>query len=158
MSKKTEKNRSTSAADTRRGYKLKLKTLSRRGEIGRQNLHPNPTGRPDKRHCFTDAFRAELLKRKKFRHSDGSLLEASELELIALKVIRELRTAPEINHRLLGILLDRIEGKPKESVELDATVKMAGEIDPRDVLIKRLNKILGVADQASEEDVEDSEE
>jgi len=148
MSRKRENKRSTRTDDARRGKE-------KRDEAGRQNLKPNPNGRPDKKHCFTDTIRAELTKRKKFRNPDGSIMEASELELIALKVIRELRTAPEINHRLLGIILDRIEGKPKEQVELDARVEMASGIDPRDALLQRMEKILGTADQ--EEDDEDEE-
>jgi len=142
MSKKSEKNKSTRTGDTRLSETEKGKTN-------------NPNGRPPKELCFTDKLRAELTKRKRFRRADGSLMEASELELIAIKVVRELRQGLTIDNKLLAIVLDRIEGKPKESVELDATVHAAGELDPKDVLLQRLNKILKTAEEDQGDDDED---
>lgn len=142
MSKKSRENKSTRTPDE-----------SKVEESGTGKGHTNnPGGRPRKELCFTDTIRRELNKKKRFRRSDGTLMEASELELIALKVVRELRQGLVIDNKLLAIVLDRIEGKPKETVELDATVQAAGDIDPRDILLQRLSNILKVSDQEDDED------
>jgi hypothetical protein len=151
MSKKSRVNKDKRTGDTRssdrdeNGYLLPGHTV-------------NPNGRPDKRHCFTDIIRAELTKRKRFRRPDGSLMEASELELIALKVVRELRMGTTVDNKLLAIVLDRIEGKPKESVELNATVQAAAGIDPRDVLLQRLSRLLQTTDVRTKSEDDDDQE
>jgi len=102
----------------------------------------NPDGRPPKRLCFTDALRRELTKKKKFRKEDGSIIESSELDLIALKVIRELRTSNPVNAKLLEIVLNRLEGKPQESVTIDGRIEAASGISARDILLQRLDRVL----------------
>ncbi|MDD4985169.1 MAG: hypothetical protein PHQ43_05185 [Dehalococcoidales bacterium] len=151
MSKKSRKNKDERTGNTR---------SSERDENG--YLTPghtaNPHGRPPKTLCFTDTIRDMLTKRKRFRRPDGSLMEASELELIALKVVRELRMGTTVDNKLLAIVLDRIEGKPKESVELNATVQAAAGIDPRDVLLQRLSRLLQTTDVRTKSEDDDDQE
>lgn len=142
MSKKRELKRSTRTANT-------LERKPKRGEVGRQNLKPNLNGRPPKELCFSDIMRAELLKRKKFRRADGSIMETTELELIVLKIIRELRSDTQVSHKLLNLILDRIYGKPRESIDIDAKVETASSLDAKDILLQRIDKILGQSKEES---------
>lgn len=142
MRKKRELKRSMRTANT-------LERKPKRGEVGRQNLKPNLNGRPPKELCFSDIMRAELLKRKKFRRADGSIMETTELELIVLKIIRELRSDTQVSHKLLNLILDRIYGKPRESIDIDAKVETASSLDAKDILLQRIDKILGQSKEES---------
>jgi len=73
-------------------------------------------GRPKKELCFTDKLRYQINKKKRFRKADGSILEASEMDLIVLKVVQELRTTTPLNIPLLNAVLNRLEGKPPETI------------------------------------------
>lgn len=151
MSKKREQNRRMRTSEA-------CSSAERSAEAGAKNSRPHPAGRPPRELCFTDIIRAELKRKKKFRRADGSIMEASELELIAMKVVRELRNDEPVNNKLLGIILDRLEGKPKESVEIDGKLEVAQGLDAKDVLIQRLNRILEIAEDDSDEEVEDADE
>ena len=100
----------------------------------------NPNGRPPNKLCFTTKFREELMKNKKFRRPDGSIFESTELDLIVAKVIKELRQGHGVDSRLLNIILDRIEGRPKESVELDGKLEVGHGIDARSLILQRLGQ------------------
>lgn len=110
-----------------------------------RGLHPNMSGRPPREMCITDKVREELRKKKKFRRPDGSIMESSELDLIAQKIVRQLRQGTgefgEISPKLLDIVLDRIEGKPKEQIQLDGRLEVASGIDAKAALLQRLSKI-----------------
>lgn len=144
MARKTKKERREERA--KRAQDL-LNVVDEGGKNPRyRGLKPNLNGRPPAERSFTEALRLELTKRKRFRRPDGSLMESSELELIALKVIRELRIGTPISSKLLEIILNRIEGKPKEMVELDATLEVSSGIDAKDILLQRLNRILSAGE------------
>ncbi|MCK9599551.1 MAG: hypothetical protein M0R06_10960 [Sphaerochaeta sp.] len=85
-------------------------------------------------------------------------MEASELELIALKIVRQLRNETEVSHKLLDLVLNRVDGRPKESVELNATVQAAAGIDPRDVLLQRLSRLLQTTDIRTKSEDDDDQE
>ncbi len=152
MSKKREENKSKRTGDTRRGVPVGVIPSPKTG------FSNNPNGRPPKELCFADIMRAELAKRKRFRRKDGSIMEASELELIALKIVRQLRNETEVSHKLLSLVLDRIYGRPKEQVEVNATVQAAAGIDPRDLLLQRLSRLLQSTDERTKEPDDDDQE
>jgi len=152
MKKEKVEKHKTSAINTRRGGGSEENVLKSQRENhgpgkGKTN---NPNGRPPKVLCFTDIIREQLTRKKMFRRQDGSLMEASELELIALKVIQELRHGAPISHKLLNIVLDRIEGRPKESLELDGKLEVAGGLDARDVLLQRMKRVLDATESEEE--------
>jgi len=91
---------------------------------------------------FGKTLRDMLLRKKVFRRPDGTLLDACELELIAKRVITELRTGAEFDVRLLEVVMNRVDGKVKEIVEMDAKLEVAHDIDAREVILSRLNKLL----------------
>lgn len=119
----------------------KERRLARSVEINLENGCV-PVGRPPREHHFTEKLRKALTDKKTFKRQDGSLIESSELDLIIIKVIRELRTTSPVNVKLLEIVLNRIEGKPKELVEIDGSLEVSRGIDARDVLLQRLSKIV----------------
>lgn len=102
----------------------------------------NPWGVPPRQLHFTQTLQKELTKRKTFRRKNGSVFDATELELITLKVIRELRESEPLNAKLLEIVLNRLEGKPKESVDLSGQVGVVVGEDPKGQLLKRLDALL----------------
>ena len=108
----------------------------------RKRVRDQP-GHVPKTKLFSDCIREELTRRKRFRRPDGSLVDTSELELIALKLVRELRTTTPVNSRLLDIVLNRIEGKPKEYVELDASLEVDRGSLSDEELISLIRKLGG---------------
>jgi hypothetical protein len=67
---------------------------------------------------FSEILRKQLLREKSFRRPDGTIFKASELEIITARVIKQLRKGRPLDIRLLDVVLNRLEGKPKEHVEL----------------------------------------
>jgi hypothetical protein len=100
----------------------------------------NPNGRPPNNLCFTVKFREELTKEKKFRRPDGTIFESTELDLIVAKVVKELRQGNGIDSKLLSLILDRVEGKPKESLELEGKLEVGHGIDARSLILQRLGQ------------------
>ena len=152
MRKERRANKSMRTGDTQKRETLGVIPSPKTGHTN------NPHGRPPKELCFADIMRGELTKRKRFRRPDGSLMEASELELIALKIVRQLRNETEVSHKLLSLVLDRVYGRPKESVDLNATVQAAAGIDPRDVLLQRLSRLLQTTDVRTKSEDDDDQE
>ena len=97
----------------------------------------------DQQKLFSETLREELNKERTFRRKDGTLLTTTELRLIAIKVINELRTTTPVNSRLLDIVLNRIEGKPKEFVEIDGTMEVMNGLSAQEILLQRLSHIIG---------------
>ena len=120
----------------------------------RGNLNNHPAA---KKPTFTNTLIKLLTQKKKFRRPDGSLMESTELELIALKVIRELRSSTPMSSKMLDIVLTRIEGKPKDVVEIDGKLELAKGLDARDILLQRLDRILSDGEEASEEETQEEE-
>ena len=105
---------------------------------------------------FTTILREQLLKKKKFRRPDGTYMESTEMELIALKVIKELRTSIPVNTKLLSIIMDRTEGKPQESIKLDGGLELTNGIDAKDLLLQRLDQILSTSKGEGDDRVSES--
>lgn len=114
------------------------------GKVPPHAWKPGQCGNPEPNQSkpFTAALRNMLLTKKVFKRPDGTLLEASELELIARRVAIELRTNPSFDVRLLELILNRLEGKVKEVVEIDPGVEAASAIDARKVILSRLGKLI----------------
>lgn len=103
-------------------------------------------GRPKRALCFTDKLRYQLSKKKKFRRPDGTEFESTELDLLTMKIVQELRTTVPINIPLLNTVLNRIEGKPQETISIDETLEVSRGIDAREVILQRLSKIITVGE------------
>lgn len=128
--------------------------LRKQGKEGKEKmLAVASQSEAEQQMTFSDTLREELNKKKTFTRRDGSLMQSSELRLIAIKVIQELRTTSPVNSRLLDIVLNRIEGKPKEFVEVDATMEVMNGLNPTELLLQRLSKLLpsGEADTDNRE-------
>lgn len=94
-------------------------------------------GRP-KGPSFGSTIRDILTKNKRFRRSDGKLFESTELVLIVRRAIKTLRTSPEFDVKLFTALMDRMDGKPKDNIDVEGIKEIANDIDAREVILSRL--------------------
>ena len=81
----------------------------------------NPKGRPRKRHCLSDALR-DVLEEAESILDDGTPL--TKAQVIARLVVNK---ACEGQQWAVELVWDRIEGKPKQSLEVEQSVNTAAE-------------------------------
>lgn len=84
----------------------------KRGQSG------NPGGRK-RGPTFASVLTEMLSRRRRYKKSDGTVFESSEMELILKRALRELRTGLNFDVKLFETIMNRMEGKPKESLTLD---------------------------------------
>ena len=76
----------------------------------------NPAGRKPGP-TFSSILREALTRKRRYKDKDGNKFTSTELELIVDRAVRELRTNPDFDVKLLSVFLDRLDGKVKEPVE-----------------------------------------
>ena len=104
-------------------------------------------------YTFSNMLRDVLTRKRKYRKPDGTRFESSELELIVKRAVRELRTGLEFDVRLFDVLMNRIEGKPKEPIDVEGIKEVANDLNAHDIILSRLGGIV-LARGHSEDDSE----
>lgn len=87
---------------------------------------------------FGSTIREILTKPKKFRRPDGTLFSSTELTLIVRRAIKTLRMSDEFDVKLFTALMDRMDGKPKDNIDVEGIKEIANDIDAREVILSRL--------------------
>lgn len=87
---------------------------------------------------FGSTIRSVLTQKKRFRNSDGTLFSSTELELIVKRAIKLLRTRANFDVKLFIALMDRMDGKPKDNIDVEGIKEIANDIDAREVILSRL--------------------
>jgi len=106
-------------------------------------------------YTFSNVLRDVLTRKRKYRKPDGSMFESSELELIIRRAVKELRTAPEFDVRLLALLMERHDGKVKEPIDVEGIKEVANDLNARDIILSRLSGLIlarGHSEDGSESD------
>lgn len=87
---------------------------------------------------FGSTIKNILTKKKKFRKPDGTLFDSTELELIVRKAIKTLRLGSDFDVKLFIALMERMDGKPKDNIDVEGIKEIANDIDAREVILSRL--------------------
>lgn len=95
---------------------------------------------------FTKELRAELTKLRRFRKPDGKVLELSYIQLLIQRIVDELLEAPELDVKLLEMVLNRLEGKVPEGLDFSGGVELRDGIGARDLLLQKLDRYLRLKD------------
>lgn len=106
-------------------------------------------------YTFSNVLRDVLTKKRKYRKPDGTMFDSCELELIVRRAVKELRTGPEFDVRLFDVLMNRIEGKPKEPIDVEGIKEVAHDLNAHDIILSRLGGI--VLARGHSEDGDESE-
>lgn len=93
-------------------------------------------------YTFSNVLRDVLTKKRKYRKPDGTMFESSELELIVRRAVKELRTGIYFDVRLFDVLMNRIEGKPKEPIDVEGIKEVAHDLNAHDIILSRLGGII----------------
>lgn len=101
----------------------------------------NPAGRPAGL-TFSSILRDTLTKKRKYRTKKGLVFESSELELIVSRAVKELRTNPEFDVRLLETLINRLEGRVKEPIDVEGIKELASDLSAREILSTRFGGLI----------------
>lgn len=113
----------------------------------------NPAGRKPGP-TFTSLLREALGRKRRYRRKSGVEFESTEMELIVERAIKELRTNPIFDVKLLSVILDRIEGKVKEPVREEKPPYEIGELTDAELHIIAADAILSErrSERASEKE------
>ena len=91
---------------------------------------------------FTNILRDVLTKTRKYRKPDGTMFESTELELIIRRAVKELRTNPDFDVRLLSLLIERHDGKVKEPIDVEGIKEVANDLNAHDIILSRLGGLI----------------
>ncbi len=108
-------------------------------------------------YTFSNVLRDVLTRKRKYRKPDGTMFESSELELIVRRAVKELRMSLIFDVRLFEVLMNRIEGKPKEPIDVEGIKEVANDLNAHDIILSRLGGIV-LARRHSEDDSESESE
>jgi len=114
----------------------------------------NPGGRPGGPN-FSNMLRAILNKKKAFRKPDGTVFESTELELITSRAVKELRTAAHFDVKLFQAIMDRIDGKVTEPIDVEGIKEVANDLNSKDIIMSRFGGLIlarGTQPDSAEDD------
>lgn len=96
--------------------------------------------------CFSKVLRAEMTRLRKYRTEDGKRIEKSRLQLLVEKIWNQLYEAPEIDVKLLEMVLNRLEGKVPEGVNVSGGLELREGLSAKELILQKLDRQLRVKD------------
>lgn len=98
---------------------------------------------------FSKVLRSEMTRLRKFRKPDGEVLQLSYLQLLVQKIANELLQSPEMDVKLLEMVLNRLEGKVPDSVNFEGGLELRRGLSAKELILSKLDRT--VRPKASEE-------
>ena len=89
---------------------------------------------------FSKQLRAELTKLRKFRKPDGKIVTHSYVELLVQKIMDQLLNSPEMDTKLLEMMLNRLEGKVAEGIDLSGDIEIRRGLSAKELLLQKLGR------------------
>lgn len=92
----------------------------------KKGVSGNPNGRPKKGKAFAELIDKELLRLKQeMSQKDGSLRNVNGKQMLAITLVRLALFSEDEKIKLQAIekIMDRIDGKPVQTVDMDASVE-----------------------------------
>jgi len=126
--------------------------MRRDKESNKQNpegTFPNVSGGKALEPCFSKELRASMTRLRKYRTEDGKRITQSRLQLLIEKIWTQLYEAPEIDVKLLEMVLNRLEGKVPESVNFEGGLEFRRGLSAKELILSKLDRQLRT--KASEE-------
>ena len=111
-----------------------------------EGTFPNVRGGKQLDPCFSKVLRSEMTKLRKYRTEDGKRIEKSRLQLLTEKIWDQLYEAPEIDVKLLEMVLNRLEGKVPDSVNFEGGVEFRHGLSAKELILSKLDRSLRLKD------------
>ena len=112
----------------------------------RQGTFPDVRGGKSLDPCFSKVLRAEMTRLRRYRTEDGKRIEKSRLQLLTEKIWNQLYEAPEMDVKLLEMVLNRLEGKVPEGIAFSGGLELREGLSAKELILQKLDRQLRVKD------------